>query len=82
MRLSGFNSSLFNYMNSGNSNSFLSSLYGTNRTSSMFGMKNAGSYGSYGTNLNRYGSTTKKYNNITSYYEKMANNQVKREQKA
>lgn len=81
MRLSGFNSSLFNYMNGGNSNSFLSSLYGTNRTSSMFGTKNTGrygSYGSYGTNLNRYGSTTKKYNNITSYYEKMAYSQVKK----
>lgn len=78
MRLSGFNSSLFNYMNGGNSNSFLSSLYGTNRTSSMFGMKNTGGYGSYGTNLNRYGSTTKKYNNITSYYEKMAYSQIKK----
>lgn len=77
MRLSGFNSSLFNYMNGGNSNSFLSSLYGTNRTSSIFGTKSASKYGSYGTNLNKYGNSYKKYNNITSYYEKMAYNQVK-----
>ena len=77
MRLSGFNSSLFSYMNGGNSNSFLSSLYGTNRTSSIFGMKSTSKYGSYGTNLNIYGSSYQKYSNITSYYEKMAYNQVK-----
>lgn len=77
MRLSGFNSSLFRYMNGGNSNSFLSSLYGTSRTSSMFGTKSTGKYSSYGTNLNKYGSSYKTYNNITSYYEKMAYNQVK-----
>ena len=77
IRLSGFNSSLFSYMNGGNSNSFLSSLYGTSRTSSMFGTKGVSKYGSYSTNLNKYGSSYKTDNNITSYYEKMAYNQVK-----
>lgn len=43
MRISGFNSALFSYMNGGN-NSFLNSVYGTGRTASMFGTKNANKY--------------------------------------
>lgn len=82
MGLSGLSGSLFNYMNGGSS--LLSSIYGLNRSSSLFGTSSTSRYGSYNSRLNSYGGlysnyglNTGLYSSIGSYYEKMTYNQIK-----